>query len=171
MTEGEEPAKSVYHALKRRNQRFVDEFIDCGCGAEAFRRIWPKRKRPDSAAWKLLHLNPEIAAAIEERKAEAIEKAGRSAQEVLRVIGETMDRCSQAVPVFDKTGMPVMVETADGKVAPAYVFDAKNVLKAAELLGSYHKLFVSKHEFTGKDGESLAPPVINIGFANGGPGG
>lgn len=165
----QEQAPSAYHLLKRRRQRFVDEYVACGIGAEAFRRVWPNTKRPDSAAYKLLHL-PEIAAAIEERKAEAIAASGRTAQEILRVVGETMDRCRQAAPVLDRMGMPVLGETADGKLAPVYAFDAKNVLAAAALLGNFHKLFATKHEVTGKDGVPLAPPIINIGFANGGPG-
>lgn len=165
----QEQAPSAYHALKRRRQRFVDEYVACGVGAEAFRRIWPNGKRPDSAAWKLLH-KPEIQAAVDERKAEAVTAAGRTAQDILRVVGETMDRCMQTAPVLDKFGMPVLTEKADGTLAQTYAFDAKNALAAAALLGSFHKLFATKHEVTGKDGAPIAPPVINIGFANGGPG-
>jgi phage terminase small subunit len=37
-------------------------------------------------------------------------------------------------------------------------------------LGRHLGMFKDKIELTGKDGEPLAPPVINIGFGNGGPG-
>jgi hypothetical protein len=168
MTE-QEQAPSAYHSLKRRRQRFVDEYVACGVGAEAYRRVWPNTKRPDCAAWKLLRL-PEVIAAYDERRLEAVAAAGRTPQEILRVVGETMDRCMQTAPVLDKFGMPVLTEKADGSLAPAYTFDAKNALAAAALLGNFHKLFATKHELTGKDGAPLAPPIINIGFANGGPG-
>lgn len=42
--------------------------------------------------------------------------------------------------------------------------------KAREMLAKHTGVVKERHEHTGKDGVPLAPPVINIGFANGGPG-
>lgn len=75
---------SAYAKLRRRRQIFVDAYVRLGVGAEAMREIAPQIKRPDVAAYKLL-VNPEVKAAVEERKQQAIAKAG--AREV-RVIEE-----------------------------------------------------------------------------------
>lgn len=39
-----------------------------------------------------------------------------------------------------------MVETPNGEEAPAYTFDAKNVLRGYELLGKHLRLFTDKDE-------------------------
>jgi hypothetical protein len=40
-------------------------------------------------------------------------------------------------------------------IAPAYSFDAKSVLRGAELLGKHLGMFTEKHEHTGKDGAPI----------------
>ncbi len=57
---------------------------------------------------------------------------------------ETMERCKQAEPVKYQNGNPVMIDTPDGELAPAYKFDAAAVLKGAELLGRHLALFTDK---------------------------
>jgi phage terminase small subunit len=57
--------------------------------------------------------------------------------------------------VLDKKGNQVYVETPDGEMLPAYVFDAKDVLKGCELLGKHLGMFIDKKEVTGKDGGPL----------------
>lgn len=42
----------------------------------------------------------------------------------------------------------------------------KDSLKAAELLGRTHKMFVDKHELFGPGGVPLVPPVINVTFVD-----
>lgn len=42
----------------------------------------------------------------------------------------------------------------------------KDSVKAAELLGRHHKMFTDKTEWTGKDGQALVPPVINVTFVD-----
>jgi phage terminase small subunit len=42
-----------------------------------------------------------------------------------------------------------------GDIAPAYSFDAKSVLRGAELLGKHLGMFTEKHEHTGKDGAPI----------------
>ena len=54
---------------------------------------------------------------------------------VILGIKENIERCKQSRPVLDKKGNQVYVETPEGDVAPAYVFDASNVHKGYEILG------------------------------------
>lgn len=71
---------------------------------------------------------------------------------VLETILETINRCRQAKPVTDKQGAPVFVENAEGELVPAYVFDAKSVLKGCELVGKHLKMWTEKHEHSGPNG-------------------
>ena len=84
-------------------------------------------------------------------KTDAVAESADITQEyVLTKIRETIERCSQAKPVIDKAGNPVMVQTEDGELAPAYTFDAANVLRGAELLGKNLKLWTDKTEHSGE---------------------
>lgn len=74
-SEGTDSPPSAYHSLRRRQQKFVDVYVETGNASEAIRRINPKSKRPDIAGSKLKR-KPEIRAAIEERTQEDIEEAG-----------------------------------------------------------------------------------------------
>ena len=54
--------------------------------------------------------------------------------------------CKQAKPVTYQNGNPVMIDTPDGKIAPAYKFEANAVLKGLELLGRHLAMFTDKIE-------------------------
>lgn len=156
------PQLTAYFQLRRRRQKFVDAYVESGIGTDAMRAIGFKGKRPDLAASKLLQI-PEVRAALEERKQEAIEKAGISAVQVLMRIKDVGDRCRQRVrPLLDRKGAHVLIETEDGLLAPAYVFDAKSALRSDELLGNYLKLFTTKLEHTGKNGAPIAVAATSV---------
>lgn len=73
---GTDSPKGAYLSLKLKYRKFVDAyFLENGCAAKAFRRLYPNRKRPDCAAWKLLQL-PEIRAAIQERSDFELQERG-----------------------------------------------------------------------------------------------
>lgn len=65
----------------------------------------------------------------------AMERAGVSKAYVLGRLHEIVERCMQHYPVLDSDGKQVFVETPDGKLAPAFTFDAKNAKGALHLLG------------------------------------
>ena len=169
-----------YAKLSWRAKRFVDHLVDlesqaardpkhrAGLGAEAMRAIGFMGKRPDCAAHKFRR-RPGVREAIEERRAMVAEAANLTSVEVIHLIRSTIDRCQQAEPVLDRRGNQVLVENGEGKLVPAYVFDAKSVLKGAELLGSYLKMFTQKHEHTGADGGPIQTQEVVI-FDDGGPG-
>lgn len=107
---------------------------------------------------------PAVKAAVDAAMEKRVERIQVDQDYVLRVITETIERCMQATPVLDKQGFPILVETPNGDIVPAYEFNPQAVLKGAELLGKHKGMFVEKREVTGKDGQPLAnvTPVINL---------
>lgn len=170
---------------------FVDAMVQFGVGSKAWLVIDPKSKRPDVAASKRL-ARPEIRAAIEERKAEAIAAIGVTNLRTLR----ELVACAYFNPkalLDPATGdLLPMHEWPDDAAAAIIGCDIEalyegsgkdrvrigNVLKpraapkveAIKLLMQYQKMLVEKHEHAGPGGKPLAPPMIGITFADGGPG-
>lgn len=108
---------------------------------------------------------PEIAEAIQSAMDQRASRTKITADYVLSTVYEVVERCKQATPVLDRHGMPVLVETATGTLAPAYVFDSKSALKGAELLGKHLKLFADRTELTGADGKDLIPEMSDTEVA------
>ena len=69
---------------------------------------------------------------------------------VVKNIKEVAERCLQVKPVLDKRGKPVLVETPDGEVAPAYVFDSSGANRSLELLGKHIGMFSESLELKGR---------------------
>lgn len=80
---------------------------------------------------------------------------------VISSIVDTMERCKQAVPVLDRKGEPILVETPSGDVAPAYTFNPGSILKGSELLGKHLGMFTEKVEHTGRDGGPIETHAIS----------
>lgn len=147
-----QPAKKA-RDLTPKQKLFADEYIgDAGLNATAaYKRAGYSASTDNIAgveAHKLLK-NPKIAAYIAQRMNERQKRTEITQDYVLKTIYETVERCKQATPVFDKAGNPVLVETPDGEIAPAYAFDSKAVLKGAELLGRHLGIFNDKVKLQG----------------------
>lgn len=134
-------------ALTAKQQRFVDEYLIDLNATAAYKRAGyaAEGHSAESAAARLLR-NVEVAQAIEAATAERSERTKVDADYVLSTIVDTIERCKQAVPVKYKDGTPVMVDTPDGEIVPAYTFEPNAVLKGAELLGKHLKMFTEKVE-------------------------
>lgn len=148
-------------ALTPKQQRFVEEYlIDLNATQAAIRAGYSEK-----TAYAVGHENlkkPEIAKALSAARGERSQRTEITADYVLSTILETVERCKQAVPVTDKTGKQVVVETEDGELVPAYTFDSKAVLKGCELLGKHLALFTDKHELTGKDSGPLEISILPV---------
>lgn len=94
--------------------------------------------------------NVEVAAEIQKAMDERSKRTEITSDYVLTTIHDTIERCRQAKPVIDRKGEPVLVETPNGALAQAFVFDSGAVLKGAELLGKHLKLFTDKTEHSGE---------------------
>ena len=136
--------------LPLRQRMFALEYIkEVANGAPnataAAERAGYRGKWLKTTALRLLQ-DPRIKALIEQKTATIMARIEISAEKVLQDIAETVERCKQATPVLDKAGEPVMIQTADGSVAPMYKFEPMAVLKGCELLGKHLKLFVERLE-------------------------
>lgn len=145
--------------LTPKQQRFVSEYlIDLNATQAAIRAGYSKKTARQIGEQNLSKL--DISKAIAEAQGKRSERTDINQDYVIKTIVETIERCSQAKPVYDRNGEPVMIETPDGKLAPAYKYDAANVLKGAELLGKHLGMFTDRVDHTSSDGS--IKPVFNI---------
>lgn len=157
-------------ALTPKQQRFVDEYLVDLNGKQAAIRAGYAERSAEVTASRLLS-NANVASAINKALAARSQRTEITADYVLSTILETVERCKQAAPVLDKTGKQMMVETEDGEMTPAYVFDSKAVLRGCELLGKHLALFTDKHELTGKDSGPLEISILPVRPTHEDPGG
>jgi phage terminase small subunit len=145
------------NSLNAKQQRFVGEYLIDLNATAAYKRAGysGKGRSAENAASRLLG-NVGVAQAIQQAMEKRSKDLGIDAKYVLMTIVETIERCKQAKPVTYKNGEPVLVETPNGEVAPAYAFDAAAVLKGAELLGKHLKMFTDKTELSGAGGGPVA---------------
>lgn len=112
-----------------------------------------------------LSQNEKVRARADELKKAVVEsviaRSTASKEYVLEALVDTLERCRQASPVLDRKGEIVMVETPNGDIVPAYIFDAKNVLRSAELIGKEIGMFKDRVEHTGKDGGPIETAEVS----------
>lgn len=145
--------------LTPKQERFVAEYlIDLNATQAAIRAGYSKKTARQVGSRMLT--NVDIEKAIQEAMIKREKRTDITADYVLNTIVDTIERCRQAKPVFDRKGDPVLVETPDGELAQAYAFDSGAVLKGTELLGKHLKLFTDKTEITGKDGGPIRTEAL-----------
>lgn len=162
---------SAYAKLRKPRQLFVDAYLKHRCvGAPAYREINPRSKRPDQRASVLL-ANPEVQAAIQERRQEAIKGAG---VELLCVLQE-LAAVGQFNPadLRDPQGKLIPIHKLPRQVAAAIAgeeFDEHGNLiryrthpknEANRTLLQYLGNLVERHEHTGKNGAPIETKEIS----------
>ena len=130
-------------ALTAKQQRFVDEYLKDLNATQAAIRAGYSKKTAASIGQENLR-KPEIEKALSEATQERSKRTAITQDYVIAGIVEVIERCRQVAPVLDRSGSQVFVDTPEGGLAPAFEFDAKNVLKGFELLGKHLKLFNEK---------------------------
>lgn len=146
--------------LTAKQQRFVDEYLVDLNGTQAAIRAGYSERTARAIANENL-TKPDIAEAVQKALAAREKRTQIDADYVLSTIHETVQRCRQAEPVFDRKGEQVLTETPDGSLAKAYTFDSKAVLKGCELLGRNLALWKDRVEHTGKDGGPIETAEIS----------
>ncbi len=137
--------------LTPKQQLFADEWLIDLNSTRAATRAGYSAKTANEQGARLL-ANVSVQEYIAERMKARQERTEIDQDYVLTTIKDTVDRCRQAKPVTDRKGDQLLVETENGALAPAFTFDANNVLRGCELLGKHLGMFGSKLELTGKEG-------------------
>jgi phage terminase small subunit len=128
-------------ALTAKQSLFIKEYlVDLNATQAAIRAGYSEKTAQVIGSENLS--KPIIAEAIALGSKERAKKVNISAEYVLQTIKNTIERCAQAEPVFDR----------DGVATGEYQFDSGAVLKGSELLGKYFKLFTDKIDHSSKDG-------------------
>ena len=130
--------------LTEQQQLFVREYLVDLNATKAALRAGYSEKTAYAQGSRLLK-NVKVSAAITKSFTARIEKLEINADYVLSTIVSTIERCKQVEPVLDRKGEQVVIDSPSG-LALAYQFEANAVLKGAELLGKYLKLFTDKTE-------------------------
>ena len=149
-------------SLTLKQEAFVSEYLVDLNATQAAIRAGYSEKTAYSIGQENLK-KPEVAEAVIAAQAKRSERTEITQDYVLTSIMETMERCKQAEPVTYQSGDPVMVDTPDGDIAPAYKFDAGAVLKGAELLGRHLAMFTDKKTVTHHDGDRLDAVLERMG--------
>lgn len=130
--------------LTQKQEMFCLEVFKGNSASDAYRVVYNcKNMKPESINRKAKELmdNGKITARLKVLRTALIKKANIDAEYVLETIVDTIERCRQARPVFDKKGNPVFIETPCGDIAAAYVFEPTAVLKGADMLAKHLGLY------------------------------
>ena len=124
--------------LTPKQQRFCAEYVIDLNATAAYKRAGYKAKghSAESAAQRLLS-NVEVKAAIKIAKEKRIERTQVNQDYVEEILTDTIRRCRQVVPVLDKQGKQVMVETETGELGALYAFDAAGVARCTDMLAKH----------------------------------
>jgi phage terminase small subunit len=137
-----------------RHERFAQALADGKSQFEAHRIAGYKPHRGNASSLaqdkNILGRVAEILGQREEAQQQAtqiaIAESGVSKAWVMERLREIAERCMQHEPVLDRKGEHVEVETPEGSVAKAYVFNSTGANKALELLGKEIGMFVERRE-------------------------
>lgn len=140
--------------LTAKQQRFVEEYLVDLNATQAAIRAGYSKNGAEVQGHRLL-TNANVRASVDEARAKVSKRIEVDQDYVLETILGTVERCKQAKPVLDRRGDPVLVDTPDGSIVPAYQFDAKSVLRGAELLGKHLGMFKERVEHSGPDGAPI----------------
>ncbi len=151
-------------SLTAKQARFVDEYLIDLNATQAAIRAGYSEKTAYSQGQRLLKV-VEVATAIEDAKVARAADTGVNAAWIVERLVEVAERCLQHRQMLDRSGKPVMVETADGVEATAYVFDARGAVAAMALLSKHTGGFVERQELSGPGGQSI-PTRLEIEFVS-----
>jgi phage terminase small subunit len=154
-----------------RHERFAHGLADGKSQAKAYSDAGFSPKHADKNASKLLRVKPEILRRRDELlaereqdrravQAELIQRTAIDKQWIIDKLVEVVERCMQAVPVADKEGKLVLVETPNGKIAPAYVFSERGANAALRTLAAVTGNLVVRHKNEKGPLDSLPPEAV-----------
>lgn len=142
--------------VEQKREIFAREYVIDRNATKAYKAAYGANVSDASAAAAASRLlkNVKTQAIIERLDAERMERLEITSDYVLEVVRDTVERCRALQPVTDKAGRPVILKTektADGTTINTFAvcaFEPAYVLKGAELLGKYKKLWSDRPELS-----------------------
>ena len=125
--------------LTPKQERFVEEYLVDLNATQAALRAGYSEKTAYSIGQEILK-KPEIQQAIQAQKCKRSQRVRVTQDEIIRDLLAIKERCMQATPVVTARGEQVYDENGDA----VWAFDAKNAIKALELLGKHLVMFTDK---------------------------
>lgn len=145
--------------MTAKQKRFCAEYIVDYNGTQAAIRAGYSEKTAYSQAGRMLK-NVEILARVRELQREQVERLAVSADFVVLKLLDTLEKCSEPVPVLDMAGNPT------GK----YSFDSKGALRALELLGKHLGMFEDRLKVNGNLNTGKLDSILEQLHGGGGSG-
>lgn len=146
-----------------KQQAFIREYLIDFNITQAAIRAGYSPKTAYSIGQKLLK-NAEVSKAVDMAMNERKERTELSADYVLKNLQEIVERTMQRQPVMSKG-----VQAVDEQGNNIWTFDAKNAIKALELLGRHLGIFTDKHEIKADIGcSTLADLILSEYYQEGG---
>lgn len=130
------PKKDNPHGLTDKQEMFCREYLIDLNATQAAIRAGYSEKSAHSDGPRML-ANADIQKRLQGLKEARSEEVGMSAESVLKDIIEIQQRCMQSAPVTNRKGDQIQDEAGNN----LWRFDARNALKASELLGKHVDLF------------------------------
>lgn len=149
--------------LTEKQEAFCREYLVDLNGTQAAIRAGYAESGASVEASRMLGI-PKIQEYVSVLREQRNKRIDVSQDYVLTVIKETIERCRQVEPVINRKGEKVLVEDREGKLVPAFVFNAKGVLQGTEQLGKHLKMFTDKSEVQslGSDGKPSDGFVVMV---------
>ena len=135
---------------------FVQEYLTCLNATEAAKRAGYSLKTAYSIGQRLMKKS-EIQNAIQDGMTARTIRTELSQDYVINNLLEIVDRSMQARPVIDSKGNQVQ----DSEYNNLWTFDAKNAIRALELLGRHLGMFNDKLQVHKSENENIVFAWIN----------
>lgn len=148
--------------LSNKQKLFVDEYMKDRNGKQAAIRAGYSEKTAESQASRLLS-KAKVAESVAKASVEAQERTQIDQDYIINSIVDTVERCRQVKPVYDRKGEHVVIDVVDDEgnksEAKAYTFDSSGALKGLDMLAKHMGMYIERKANVNTDGEDVVTAI------------